>query len=203
MPKKGASKANKETIIPFYNKNATSNILKGFFTNKIILVEGLTEELALPIYFEKVGLDLLRENIEIINVNVKGELAKWWRFFTHYNIPVYIVFDNDNKNDQNGYKRKDALKAIGIKDNEIENLLNADDWNINEKFCVFGKDFEDTIRNSFKKYKDLEDSIKNELGDAKPLIAREVAIKLTGESYDEIDIGWQKIQNLCKQIKNL
>lgn len=200
---KGASKTNKETIIPFYSKNATSNILKGFFSNKIILVEGPTEELTLPIYFEKVGFDLLRENIEIINVNGKGELAKWWRFFTHYNISVYVIFDNDIKNDQYGYKRKDALKAIGIKDEEIENLLNVDNWNIDKKFCVFGKDFEDTMRISFKKYKDLEYSVANELGDAKPLIAREVAIKLSTENYDKNDIGWEKIKKLSEQIKNL
>jgi putative ATP-dependent endonuclease of OLD family len=48
-------KTKEETIVPFYANNSTSHILSGFFANKIVLVEGPTEELALPIYFEKLG----------------------------------------------------------------------------------------------------------------------------------------------------
>jgi len=201
---KGASKAKPETIVPFYNKNATPHILQGFFSNKIILVEGLTEEIALPVYLEKAGLDLLKEGIEIINVGGKGELPKWWRFFTHYQIRVYVIFDNDRKDDKKGNKRKDLLETIGIESARINNLTNSDAWYIEDLFCIFGKDFEKTLRDTFKKYIELENIIKDELGDAKPLVAREVAIRLTtSDNYDETDTGWEKIKNLCTQIKNL
>jgi len=110
----GANKSNENTIIPFYVKSATSNILKGFFAKKVVLVEGMTEELALPIYLEKVGLDILKEGIDIISVGGKGELAKWWRLFTAYNIPCFVCFDNDATNDEQSNKRKDFLKTIGL-----------------------------------------------------------------------------------------
>jgi putative ATP-dependent endonuclease of OLD family len=103
-------KTKEETIVPFYANNSTSHILSGFFANKIVLVEGPTEELALPIYFEKLGFDPTEFGIEIIGVGGKGNLAKWWRLFTLYQIPTFICFDNDyKKDDEKGFKRKDAL----------------------------------------------------------------------------------------------
>src|SRR5690606_4156201 len=60
-----ADKTKEDTIIPFYANNSTSHILSGFFANKIILVEGLTEELALPVYFERLGFDPTEYGVEI------------------------------------------------------------------------------------------------------------------------------------------
>jgi len=197
---KGAIKANESTILPFYSKCATPHILKGFFAKRVVLVEGPTEELALPIYLEKVGLDVLKEGIDIIGVGGKGELAKWWRFFTHYKIPCFICFDNDTKDDNEGKKREDVLKAIGIPDEEINNLISVEDWNIGGRFCIFGKDFETTLRSSFPRYENLEREVKNVLGDSKPIVAREVAVKL---KRDETCVGWQKFIDLKDKILNL
>jgi len=197
---KGALRANEDTIIPFYSKCATPHILKGLFAKKVALVEGPTEEIALPIYFEKVRLDVLKEGIDIIGVGGKGELAKWWRFFTHYSIPCFVCFDNDTNDDEDGRKRKDALKAIGIQDEEIENLISTENWNIGDKFCIFGRDFETTLRSSFPNYENLENETKNILGDSKPIVAREVAVKL---EYNETDVGWQKFIDLKDKLLNL
>jgi putative ATP-dependent endonuclease of OLD family len=198
---KGATKADANTIIPFYSKSATFNILKGFFANKIVLVEGMTEELALPIYLEKVGLDVLEKGIDIIGVGGKGELAKWWRFFTAFEIPCYVCFDNDaKKDDTNGYKRKDFLKTIGIPDQDLKGLLNTTDWNIGDKFCVFGKDFEKTFRNSFQDYKNIEEQVKKDLGDSKPIVAREVAKRL---NINTNSIGFNKLNELKTKIETL
>jgi putative ATP-dependent endonuclease of OLD family len=198
----GATKADEKTIIPFYSKSATSNILKGFFANKVVLVEGMTEELTLPIYLEKVGLDVLKEGIDIIGIGGKGELAKWWRLFTLFEIPCFICFDNDIKDDKDGIKRKDALKSIGIHDKEIKKLINSEDWNIGEKFCVFGKDFEETLRNTFSDYKKIEEEVKNELGDSKPLVAREVAREIC-QKYNLEDGSWDNFKKLKKNIEDL
>jgi putative ATP-dependent endonuclease of OLD family len=199
----GANNADENTIIPFYVKSSTSNILKGFFAKKVVLVEGMTEELALPIYLEKVGLDVLREGIDIISVGGKGELAKWWRLFTAYNIPCYVCFDNDAKDDDKGNKRRDFLKTMKLEDAHQNNILQTEQWLVNDKFCVFGKDFEDTFRNSFKSYKDLENDIKGELGDSKPLVAREVAKIICNGNYNENDVGWKYLKIMAEKIKNL
>lgn len=198
----GANKADSKNIIPFYVKSATSNILRGFFAKKIILVEGPTEELSLPIYLEKVGLDVLKDGIDVINVGGKGELAKWWRLFNAYKIPCYVCFDNDAKDDEKETKRKDFLRTISLEENEQGNILQKEEWLINDKYCVFGKDFEDTLRKSFSKYKEIEDDIKTELGDSKPLIAREVAKNLcSNDYYNENDIGWKNFIILADRIR--
>jgi len=194
-------KTKEETIIPFYSAHATENILRGLFANKVVLVEGLTEELALPIYFMKVGLDTLKEGVDIINVGGKGNLAKWWRFFTKFEIPTFICFDNDGKkDDEKGNKRRDALKTIGIPESEIEDVLTVEDWNINDNFCVFGKNFEDTMRNSFSEYREIESEKKEQLGDSKPIIAREVARSM---NFNGSEIGWERFKDLSGKIKKL
>ncbi|MEL6849164.1 MAG: AAA family ATPase, partial [Bacteroidota bacterium] len=63
-----ATRAALDTVVPFYANNAIPRILNGFFAKGLILVEGLTEELALPEYFMQVGLDVEKEGIDIIGV---------------------------------------------------------------------------------------------------------------------------------------
>ena len=193
------NRTQEDTIIPFYSNHSTSRILNGFFANKIVLVEGTTEELALPLYLEKVGLDTLKEGIEVINVSGKGNLAKWWRLFTLYEIPTFVCFDNDSQNDGNGNKRKDALKAIGIPEEEIESLLTEEHWNINDNFCVFGEDFEQTMRASFNAYETKETEVKERLGDSKHIVAREVAYELKIND----DEGWEWFNTSAENIQGL
>ena len=196
-----AVKTNINTVVPFYANNAISRILNGFFAKKIVLVEGLTEELALPEYFRKVGLEIEQEGIDVIGVQGKGNIAKWWRLFTLFEIPTFVCFDNDSNNDQDGNRRKDALKSIGIPENEINGLLSEDAWNINDKFCVFGQDFEKTMRASFPDYSSLELEKQEALGSSsKHVVAREVAKAI---SFDENVMGWSNIQKLANALSNL
>ena len=195
-------KTKEETIIPFYANSSTSHILSGFFANKIILVEGPTEELALPVYFERLGFDPTEFGIEILGVGGKGNIAKWWRLFTLYQIPTFICFDNDYKrDDSNGFKRKDALKAIGINDKELEGILGIKTWAISERFCVFGTDFETTMRDSFQDYLQVE-AINIELlgSSSKNLIARETAKLITLSEESE---GKTQLTKLIECIKDL
>ncbi|MEW6285395.1 MAG: AAA family ATPase [Chloroflexota bacterium] len=193
-------KTSVETILPFYANQSTQEILNGFFAKKIILVEGQTEQLALPVYFQKVGLDVTQEGIEIIPVLGKGNLAKWWRLFTAYGIPTYVIFDNDKQGDDNGTKRKDALKALAVDENHWERYLQTDEWEITPTFTVFGGDFETTMRQQFSNYSELEQEAKETLGESKPIIARYVANRLDASSRDD---GWKKFQELKDIIHNL
>lgn len=193
-------KTKEETVVPFYANHSTAHILNGYFAKKIVLVEGLTEELSLPIYLEAVGLDITQEGIEIIGVQGKGNLAKWWRLFTLYKIPTFICFDNDVKYDDAGIHRKDSLKAIGIQDEQIQEILKANDWNISDNFCVFGVDFEKTMRDSFPNYEEIEQAKSVELGTtSKHIIARETAKAISRNNC----IGWEMITRLKEKIEAL
>jgi putative ATP-dependent endonuclease of OLD family len=200
----GAERANEETIIPFYSGNSTPDILNGFFANKIILVEGPTEEMTLPVYLEGAGLDTLENCIAVISVGGKGNLAKWWRFFSSYKVPTFVCFDNDAEKDNNDSKRKDALKAIGIPGDQVSDVLSCDDWNINDQFCVFGADFEKTMQTSFANYALFEVEEKNRLGTfSKPIIARAVAKRVVSSERNDHDNGWEWFKTLSEKIYNI
>jgi putative ATP-dependent endonuclease of OLD family len=199
----GAPNVTANTVLSYYSAHAIPATLNGLFASKIILVEGPTEEYSLPIYLNAVGLDTLKMGIAVIGVGGKGNLAKWWRFFTAYRIPTYVCFDNDATDDQQGNKRRDALRAIGIQDDEIGNLLTTEHWNIGERFCVFGSDFEATMRSSFSQYVTLEAEEREELGDSKPIVARAVANRLASEDIDPTELGWSNFNQLQERLLQL
>jgi len=196
------SKVNQATIIPFYAAAATEEILSGLFANAIVLVEGPTEALSLPVYFGKVNLDILREGIAIIPVHGKGNLAKWYRFFSAYGVPTYVIFDNDAKNDQDVIKRTEVLEAMGVDESEIGALISTEDWIVEDRFAIFGKDFETTFRALLPQYYALEEEAKQGgLQGAKPLIARYVATRI--ELGEEEQEALEKLKDLARRLLNL
>ncbi len=186
-----------EKILPFYANQSTQEIINGFFAKKIILVEGQTERFALPVYLSKVDMDVVKEGISIISVMGKGNLAKWWRLFTAYGIPVYVIFDNDSEDDRAGAKRKDILNTLNVED--INSVISSEYWLINENFCVFGKDFEETMRKNFSNYQEKEQEAKDAFGDSKPIIARYIASQLVVDNSS----GWSRYEKLRDVIRSL
>jgi len=197
------SKTKPETILPFYASSSTGEILAGFFAKKIVLVEGKTEALALPIYLGKVGMDVEKEGIAIIPVYGKGNIAKWWRLFISYGIPVYVIFDNDDEHDKNRRKRHDVLMTIGVSKEKLDSFCQTNDWLISDQFSIFGKDFEETLRARkwFSNYSNLEqEAIENLGSQAKPLVARYTAKRM---NFDRNESGWHKFRELRDRLKVL
>lgn len=197
-----ANKITENNISEFYHVNANKQILEGFFSKKIILVEGPTEALALPIYLQAVGLVTQSEGISIIPVEGKGNIAKWWRIFTAYKIPVYIIFDNDEENDSEGTKRRDILRILGETETNINQLLKKDKILITNQYSIFGKDFETSLRTLFSEYSNLREEAKKVIeGESKPFIARYIAEKLFEQKSDQE--GWKTLEALKEKIKDL
>lgn len=194
------NKIRKDNVAEFYYANSTKQILEGFFAKKIILVEGQTEALSLPVYFNAINLNVQKEGIAIIPVIGKGNIAKWWRLFTIYKIPVYVIFDNDKKDDEDGKKREDILKTLG--EQSVQEILDANDILIKNQYTVFGKDFETSLRSVFPGYSRLEKEAREiiEAG-GKPFIARYVATKLSENKGKEE--GWRKFESIKGKILSL
>ncbi len=196
-----AKRTTSGTVLPFYASHATQEVTSGLFAKKVVLVEGQTEALTMPIYLARAGLDVTKEGIAIIPVMGKGNLGKWWRFFTAYEIPAYVTFDNDTKEeDKNGARRGDALGALGVAANDVTRILTTKDWEITDTYCVFGQDFETCMRSSFPDYQQLETDAAATIGESKPLIARHVAIRL---SYDVSIEGWKKFKAFADTLRGL
>jgi putative ATP-dependent endonuclease of OLD family len=189
-----------DNILPFYAANATTELLSGFFARVVVLVEGPTETLALPVLLAKRGLQVEKEGIGIISVGGKGNLAKWYRLYTAYGIPCYIVFDNDESDDGDRRKRKDALTAVGLDQTVINELVREQGWIVEDRYTIFGINFESTMRSHFADYSKLEEQARAQGMDSKPFIARWVAEHLDPNSPDE---GWKKVEEMVLKLRNL
>ena len=193
-----AGRVTAENILPFYAANATREILEGFFSKLVVLVEGPTEKLALPVLLSKVGLEAEHEGIAFVSVGGKGNLAKWRRLFDTFGIPSYVVFDNDARDDSQGDKRKDALRAVGV-DANAEKYIGTHEWIVEAEFAVFGSNYEQVLRRNFADYSALEEQAKREGIDSKPFIARWVAERLEPKSGCP---GWEKVQELAEKLQS-
>ena len=95
------------------------------------------------------------------------------------------------------------MRAIGISGEEIERLLTEDAWNISSKFCVFGEDYEATMRQSFSQYASYERQARQLLGSSKAIVARAAATILVNAVRLEGDQGWDYFRQLAEVFREL
>jgi putative ATP-dependent endonuclease of OLD family len=177
-------RVNPGNILPFYRASATPQILEGLFAKLVLLVEGPTEALSLPVYLDRCGFDHSKNGVAIVPVHGKGSLGKWKRLFAAFDIPVFLVFDNDAHEDRAATKRLDALASLGIAADQAIALAQATGWIVGDEFALFGSDFETVLRAVFEEYSLLEAEARVHGIDAKPFIARWVAERLPLEEAD-------------------
>lgn len=95
---------------------------EAFFAKKIILVEGESEALILPYFFKLLNFDYIAENISIVRCGGKSELDRFYRLYTEFGIPCFILFDGDGQLTQHQNK-SDAIK----KNKVILSMFDCDD----------------------------------------------------------------------------
>lgn len=194
------AKTTSTSILPFYAAAVTESILAGFFARKIVLVEGPTESLALPVLLQRRGLEVEREGMAVISCDGVGNLAKWFRMFSSYEIPTYVVFDNDSKEDADASRRNDLLAALAIPEAGRGALMSTTDWEIGDACTVFGINYEKTMRDAFTPdYESLEKEAADKHGlTTKPLVARYVAANLPKDHA-----GWKRVDDLRNRLAGL
>ena len=71
-----------------------SNNSKLFFANKVVLVEGITDEIIFSYLIRTLGKD--EESIEVVNVNGKDSFPKYIKFLSNFLITSTVICDLDN-----------------------------------------------------------------------------------------------------------
>jgi predicted ATP-dependent endonuclease of OLD family len=119
-----------------------------FFATRLLLVEGDTEKLALPVYAKKLNLDLDRVGATIVEVGGKRNLLEFIKIAASFKIPTGILYDED------------ATDFKDKKDEEIEfnkqlDALAASDGSL--RVWKFSKNYEDHLKESLgdQKYQEL------------------------------------------------
>ncbi len=149
-----------QNIVPFYATTSNYRLNEAFFSKFLILVEGETEELAIPVYLAHAGINCDFKGISIIGVGGKSNIPKYWRLFKCFNIPLLVLFDNDNSS---GKQSSNKLLAECF-NTDITNFLdNCDIYKkvecskediFKQDVIILEQDFETSIQKDLKKYCD-------------------------------------------------
>ncbi|GLS86818.1 ATP-dependent endonuclease [Cypionkella aquatica] len=75
-------------------------LCEGFFADKVILVEGVTDKAILEGAYRAAGRDVRAEGISIIPVDGKNKLDKPFYIFGKLGIPTFAVFDSDARRNE-------------------------------------------------------------------------------------------------------
>jgi predicted ATPase len=118
-----------------------------FFATAVVLVEGNTERLALPLIFRRLGYDPDALGISIVEVGGKGNLVLIARVLAELRIPHLIVFDSDRGRTgarESDYIRSHAGKAPVIElDPDFEGVAGI-------------RSHEDKVFNAWQRFSDID-----------------------------------------------
>lgn len=134
------NKINYKSIIKYFPKNIPDNLkwlktladksfcdnVYGYPVKKVVLCEGITEEILLPEFSKMCGYDFKKNGIHIISAGGKNQVVKYFYNFAEcLKIPVFILLDNDAKKNLEEIKPKlrNIDKIHLLKSGEFEDLL--------------------------------------------------------------------------------
>jgi putative ATP-dependent endonuclease of OLD family len=139
------NKTNTANVKEFYTTTSDTKLNEGFFAKHLILVEGDTEELCLPLLFERLGLKYYSSGISVIGVEGKNQIPKYWRLFKTFNIKLSVVFDSDSQGNKN------IADCFGCNESNISQSIDKMKKveTTNQNIFVFEKDFESAFKKDF------------------------------------------------------
>jgi putative ATP-dependent endonuclease of OLD family len=130
-----------------YEQTADSlSSLEAFFAKKVILVEGGSEALILPYFFGEIPFDYIKEKITIVKCGGRSELDRFYRLYSEFGIPSYVIFDGDRH-----HRNEDLLKSIRM-NRELFDVLGETkiedfpDGKIHENYFGFEYDFNHALK---------------------------------------------------------
>ena len=105
--------------------NRTRNCLK-FPIEKVLVVEGLTEETLLPVFGKFLGFDFYKEGIQIIPAGGKNQVVKlYYKLSGELKLPIFLLFDKDAEENlaqiRPKLRKKDKIHLVSC--GEFEDLL--------------------------------------------------------------------------------
>ena len=82
----------------FENTGDSQKAAEGLFASKILLVEGESESLIVPFCFDHIGYDYDGKGVSIVRCGGKNELDRFYRLYSEFGIPCFVLFDGDSQN---------------------------------------------------------------------------------------------------------
>lgn len=132
---------------------------------KVLLVEGITEEILLPSFSKYLGFDFYKEGIQVIAAGGKNQVVKmYYKLIDELKIPIFILLDKDAEDNINQIKPKlrnvDKIHLVSC--GEFEDLLPKSliVKTVNNELSNFASISEEDLDNSIPEAKNLENIFK-------------------------------------------
>lgn len=161
-------------------------ICEGFFAEKIILVEGVTDKAVLEGFYKAAGRDNIAEGILVISVEGKTKMDKPFYIFNKLGIPTYAVFDSDTNSADKKPRANRMLQSVA----GIEEPIDFPDG-CTERFAAFEQNLEKYLKSVCgDQWENTFQSIAQEYGldisdiSKTPLAVSEVVSRLRGEGTE-------------------
>jgi predicted ATP-dependent endonuclease of OLD family len=142
-------------------------VREAFFVDGVILCEGYTERLSIPIWGEKEGFSLAENGLILVQTNSKCSMVDYAEFFHVFRIPYFLIFDNDKKETDDDNDNND--ENDNIRDNRwlmkfAGGYLEDFPEGSGPKYFIFSPDYEKCIRNSDSDYETIESKVGEKWG---------------------------------------
>ena len=98
----------------YENTGDSQRASEAMFARKVLLVEGESEVLILPYFFDLLGYDHVAEGLTIVRCGGKSEIDRFFRLYSEFGIPCYIIFDGDKQNIGKKDEKETIKKNHGI-----------------------------------------------------------------------------------------
>lgn len=179
-------KTNRGNIKDFYATTSNSKLNEGFFAKHLILVEGETEELCLPLLLEQLGVDCLASGISVLGVGGKNQIPKYWRLFSSFGVKTSVIIDSDDGGNKN------IAACFGCSPEELDSTEEVFKSlrTPRQLIHIFEKNFENAIQKDFdnnSKWESYQFAAKEHINPTKdtqkPQIDRYIVRKLIEDGY--------------------
>ena len=132
-----------------------------FPIQKVLLAEGITEEILLPAFSKYLGFDFYKEGIQIIPAGGKNQVVKmYYKLIEELKIPIFVLLDKDAEENisQIRPKLRDIDKIHLVSCGEFEDLLPKSliIKTVNNELSNFANITEDDLDNNLPEAKNLE-----------------------------------------------
>jgi predicted ATP-dependent endonuclease of OLD family len=197
--------ATEEGIREQYSHAFNPMVNEGFFADKVVIVEGPSEQYALPIYADALGYNLDRKNISVVHSDGKGQMDRLLRVFNGFKIPTYMWFDGDKDTDKQEVRDKtlELLELLGDPVEKIEDV----ETKVSDSYAILEYNLEETLKDEVEDYETLVQEAEETLGPTgKPLKHRFIANRLkrrTDDGGDPKTVLPDTIIKIVEKIKDL
>ena len=193
--------ATDDSMRELYSHAYHPNRSEGFFAKSIILVEGPTEQYALPIYADTAGHSLDSLNISVVDSGGKGSMDRLYRIFNELGIPCFMLFDYDKDNGDKNIVDK-SVELLGLLG---EPTTPPDAIMILDNVACFPHKWETDLSPEIPGVEHLTANARKDMGlhgdSGKPLIARYIARKLTAQNPPVVPPSVQAILEKAVAVK--